>query len=313
MALIFMIVSPGCKTSRPLFRLLVVCLLAFIVPNVRADLSPKQARKLITRMPGFELTNGSVRIKSISASSAQAAEVTAEVQTAFKLERDKQGSWRVAEIRTHPDQWEDLSLIAKALGSSVTSNECNAPDPSYKGDLATDPSVKHVRCLLGDLLGVEVPSDAVRIQEVEPFSVPLASQPSAVVIAWIRVDARLLHGSKGWRVEELRTGKLEWVKLEPLIAALNEEKQRKARTDLESIARALELFRGEHGFYVVSDKHSVAVDHLSPRFLPQIIRVDPWHQPYKYDGQRDHFTLRSSGPDGKDNTADDIRIAGPSR
>jgi hypothetical protein len=314
MALIFMILSHASKISRPLlFRLLVVCLLAFIVPNVRADLSPKQARKLITRMPGFELTNGSVRIKSISASSAQAAEVTAEIKTAFKFEMDKQGSWRVAEIRTHPDLWEDLTLVAKALGSSVNANECNAPDPPHRDALATDPSVKRARCLLGDLLGVEVPSDAVRIQEVAPFSIPLVSQPSAVVTAWIRVDARVLHDSKGWRVEELRTGKLEWVKLELLIASLNEEKQRRARTDLESIARALEAFRGERGYYVVSDKHPVAVDHLSPRFLPQIIRVDPWHQPYKYDGQRDHFTLRSSGPDGKDNTADDIRIAGPSR
>ena len=264
-------------------------------------------------MPGFELTNDSVRIKSISATSAAAAEVTAEIRTVFKFEKDKQGSWRVAEIRTRPDQWEDLTLVANALGSSVTANECNAPDPPFRGALATDPSVKRARCLLGGLLGVEVPSDAVRIQEVAPLPIPLASQPSAVVIAWIRVDARLLNGSKGWEVEELRTGKREWVKLEPLIASLNEEKQRKARTELESIAKALELFRGERGFYVVSDKHSVVIDHLNPRYLPQIIRVDPWHQPYKYDGQRDHFTLRSSGPDGKDNTADDIKLASPSR
>ena len=280
MLLIFMISSPGSKTPRPLlFSLLVVCFLTFIVPNVRADLSPKQALKLITRMPGFELTNGSVRIKTISATSSQAAEVTAEIRTVFKFEKDKLGSWRVAEIRTRPDQWEDLTLVAKALGSSVVANECNAPDPPFRGAFAIDPSMKRARCLLGDLLGVEVPSDALRIQEVAPLTIPLAPQPSAVVIAWIRVDARLLNGSKGWEVGELRTGKRDWVKLKPLIASLNKEKQQKARRDLESIARALELFRGERGFYVVSDKQSVAVDQLNPRYLPQIIRVDPWHQP----------------------------------
>lgn len=314
MVLITMSSSQGWKTPRPLlFRLLVLCCLAATVPNVRADLTPKQARKLVTRMPGFELTNSSVRIKSISATSASAAEVIAEIRVVFKLEKDQQGSWRVSEIRPRPDQWEDLNLVGKALGRGVATNECNVPDPPFKGALAIDPSVKRARCLLGGLLGVEVLSDAVRIQEVAPLAIPLAPQPSATIVAWIRVNARLLNSGKGWQVEELRAGKREWVKLEPLVAALNEVKQQKARADLESIAKALELFRGERGFYVVSEKHSVVVDHLNPRYLSGIIRVDPWHQPYKYDGKRDHFTLRSSGPDGKDNTGDDIKLASPSR
>lgn len=314
MVLISMISSQGWKIPRSLlFCVLVSCLLAFIVPNVKADLSPKQARKLITRMPGFELTKSSVRIKSISTNNAAGTEVTAEIRAVFKFEKDKQGSWRVAEIRTRPDQWEDLTLVASALESPGAKNECNAPDPPFRGALAIDPSMKRARCLLGALLGLEVPSDAVRIQDVAPLPIPLAPQPSAVVIAWIRVDARILNGSKGWEVGELRTGKREWVKLGPLVASLNEQKQRKARTELESIAKALELFRGERGFYVVSEKHSEVIDHLNPRYLDRIIRVDPWHQPYKYEGQRDHFTLRSSGPDGKDNTADDIKLASPLR
>lgn len=314
MGLASMISSQVSKIPRALlFRLLLFCLFALMVPTVRADLTPKQARKLITRMPGFELTNGSVRIKSVSAASPVGAEVTAEIRTVFKFEKDKQGNWRVAEIRTRPDQWEDLTLIANALGSPGATNECNVPDPPFKGALAIDPSWKRARCLLGALLGIEVPSDAIRIQEVAPLTIPLASRPSALVIAWIRVDARLLNGGKGWAVAELRTGKREWVKLEPLLAALNEVKQQKARTELESIAKALELFHVERGFYVVSEEHSVVIDHLNPRYLSQIIRFDPWHQPYKYDGQRDHFTLRSRGPDGKDNTADDIKLASPAR
>jgi len=260
-------------------------------------------------MPGFELTSGAVRIKSISATSANATEVTAEIRTVFKFEKDKQLGWRVAEIRTRPGQWENLTLVAKALGTSIATSACDAPDPPFKGVLAVDPSLKRVRCLLGALLGVEVPSDAVRIQEVAPLAVPLAPQPSATVVAWIRVNARLKNGSKGWQVEEVRTGNREWVKLEPLIASLNAEKQQKARTDLEAMAKALELFRGERGFYVVSDKHSVAIDYLNPRYLSKIIRVDPWHQPYKYEGQRDHFILISSGPDGKENTLDDIVLS----
>jgi hypothetical protein len=307
------IFSYGWKTPRLLWlRILVVCLLAFIVPIARADLSVKQARKLITRMPGFELTNSAVRIKSVSTTGASAAEVTAEIRTVFKFEKDKQGGWRVAQVRARPDQWEDIALVARALGSSVAVADCNALDPPLKNALAVDPSVKRARCLLGSLLSVQVPSDAVRIQEVAPLAIPLASQPSALVVAWIRVDARLLNRGKGWEVGELRTGTADWVKLDSLIAAVNEAKQQQARAELDSIAKALESFRVERGFYVVSEKHSVAIDHLNPRYLAQIIRVDPWHQPYKYDGQRDHFTLRSIGPDGKDNTADDITLSSTS-
>lgn len=296
-----------------LFPLLACCVVAFTSTSARADLTPKQARKAITRIPGFEIKSGAVRVKSISASSASAAEMTAEIKTVFKFEMDKQGRWRVAEIRTGQDRWEEIDLIADALKTQLSGGECNAPDPPSRGRVAIDPSVKRARCLLGSLLGVETPSDAVRIQEVDPMPIPLASQPSATVVALVRVDARLLNDKAGWRVSELRTGNRDWVLLERLVAAVNEEKQKKARAELALIAKALEEFRKERGSYVVSDSQAAAIDHLSPRYLAQVIRVDPWHQPYKYQGERDHFTLRSAGPDGKADTPDDIELASPSR
>jgi type II secretion system (T2SS) protein G len=290
------------------FGLLALCILAFSASNVRADLSQKQARKSITRMAGFELTGSSVRVKTISTPSPNSAEVLAEIKMIFKFEKDQRGNWHVAEIRTAQDRWEEINAIANALKTQVATNECNAPDPPFRNTTSTDPSTKRARCLIGNLLGVEVPSDAVRIQEVAPFVVPMASQPSATVVAWVRVDVRLANDKNGWHVTEVRTGKREWVALEPLVAAVNEEKQKKARRELESIAKALERFRSEHGFYVISDKQAVVVDHLNPRYLSRVIRLDPWHQPYQYQGERDHFTLRSIGPDRRENTPDDIII-----
>jgi hypothetical protein len=55
----------------------------------------------------------------------------------------------------------------------------------------------------------------------------------------------------------------------------------------------------------------VLIDHLSPRYLARVIRVDPWHRPYQYEGQPDRYSLRSLGPDGKPNTQDDIVVSGP--
>jgi hypothetical protein len=290
------------------FPLLACCVLTFAAANVRADLTPRQARKALTRMAGFGLTNDSVRVKNISTTNAAAAEVSAEIRTVLKYAQDKQGRWRAVEIRTGQDRWEEIDLIAAALKTQVSRAECTAPDPPSRGSLPIDPSVKRARCLLGSLLGVETPSDAVRIQEVDPMPIPLASQASATVVAWVKVDARLVNEKTGWQVAELRTGNRDWVKLEPLIAAVNDEKQKKAQAELELMAKALEKFHQDRGYYVISDSHAVAIDHLSPRYLTQVIRLDPWHQPYKYQGERDHFTLRSAGPDGKADTADDIFV-----
>lgn len=291
-----------------IFALMVCCVL-FIAGDVFAQPSSKQARKALTRMAGFELTSGAVRVKAITPGTP--AEIKADIRNVFKFEQDERGQWRIAEIRTAQDRWESVDILAEAAPVSLVTNECNAPDPPFKGSAAIDPSVKRARCLVGALTGIDVPSDAVRIQEVDPMPLPLASRASAVVVAWIRVTARLVNEGKGWQVSELRTGNRDWIKLQPLVEALNEKKAAQARSDMETMAQALERYRQERGFYVISDSQAVLIDHLNPRYLSKIIRVDPWNQPYKYDGRRDRFTLHSSGPDGKDLTADDIQLSGP--
>lgn len=291
-----------------LFRFTLFCLLAMAAADVRADLSPKQARQSLTRMPGFELTGGSVRVKSVTMSNAATAEATAEIKTVFRLQKNEQEQWIVAEIRTRPDRWEEIDFISRALNAPVAVGVCTAFDPPSKSSTVVLPTMKRARCLLGSLLGVAVPSDAIRIQEVSPLEIPLSTQPSAVVVAWLRVDARLVNGKKGWQVTELRTGANIWANLASIIAAINEMKDVRARTELAAVAKALESFRQDRGAYVVSDSQAVVIDNLNPRYLSQIIRVDPWHQPYKYQGDRDHFTLRSVGADGKENTADDILV-----
>ena len=294
------------KLKTSLFLPLLACaFVVFTAANVRAQLSTGQARKAFTQAPGFKLKNSSVRVTKVSAASKSAGEASAEIKSVFRLEQDKQGNWRVAEVRTGEDTWESVNFIANALNAKIDTGVCTSLDPPAKGKLATDPSVKRARCLLASLLGVDLPSDAIRIQEVSPAPIPLAQQASATVVAWVRVDARLVK-DKAWRVTELRTGNHDWAAVDSVIADVNQQKRDRAAAELELMAQALQRFRKERGFYIVSDSQAVAIDHLSPRYLAQVIRVDPWHRPYKYQGDRDHFTLRSAGPDGKADTPDDV-------
>ena len=80
---------------------------------------------------------------------------------------------------------------------------------------------------------------------------------------------------------------------------------------MREVSAALEVVLRERGFYVVSGEYVTLVDHLSPKYLARVVRVDPWHRPYRYAGARDSYALASDGPDGKPATPDDVTLSGP--
>lgn len=162
---------------------------------------------------------------------------------------------------------------------------------------------KQARQIIARMAGIQLPSDAVRVKEVSMMN------NSAVVVAQVETAFRFVKDNDKWRVAEIRTGDRRWEDVETLVRALDAEKTSRVRAELETIATALESYRREHGFYVASKSEAALIDHLNPRYLARIIRLDPWHQPYEYEGTRDAFVLRSAGPDGKANTADDITVA----
>jgi len=169
---------------------------------------------------------------------------------------------------------------------------------------AGDLTPKEARRLIARMAGIQLPSDAVRIKDVSSLG------NSATVTAQVETAFRFDKGGDGkWRVAEIRTGDRRWENLEVLTKALNVEKSARARAELESIATALEAFRRERGSYIESKSQGALIDHLNPRFLKIIIRVDPWHQPYAYEGTRSSFVLRSAGPDEKQNTEDDVVVS----
>ncbi len=172
-----------------------------------------------------------------------------------------------------------------------------------RSEAAADLSTKEARRLIARVAGIELPSDAVRVKEVSALG------SSAVVVAQIETAFRFVKGDDDkWRVAEIRTGDNKWEDIEMIMRAVNAEKTERARAELETIATALEAFRRERGFYVAVETGSALIDHLNPRYLSRVIRTDPWHKPYLYEGARDRFALRSAGVDGKENTPDDVII-----
>lgn len=291
--------------------LFISTILALIVVNpvvARADLSTKQARTLITKAAGISLPSGAVRVGRIEMRSSEAAETTADIDLPFRLTQKPSG-WRLSELRIGPDRWEEIAVIARAVGVQPPVGSCDRAEQFPR--VTSGISLKRARCLVAELFGVELPSDDVRIKSLSGFGVPLASEESAIVVAQVRLGVRFARAGKGWHVSEIKSGRREWSSIGNISDAVASVKKSKATEDMKALADALEVFRRERGSFVVTDQHPALIDHLSPRYLTQVIRLDPWHNPYQYQGERAQFTLRSAGPDGKLNTGDDIVLSRP--
>lgn len=313
--------------------------------KVKGALREKDARRAISTMNGVELPTSAVSVKSISSTSTS-AEVLAGVKTAFRFRRSgegKEAKWVASEVRTGERRWEDLALLIRVLDAGanpslvsdletlaarleaqqLSRQKSEQRDPSQDSSEATakggreksnDESQEARKGEDENRRSTgqhdEKPAAEGELRQgailVKSFS---ALHSSATVEAEIEAGFRLAKetGNK-WRVVEIRIGESEWRNVDSLVASVNAEKNLRARAEMGILGTALESFRRERGAYVVADDHTVLVDYLSPRHLPRIIRIDPWHRPYRYAGTRDHYTLRSDGADGKENTADDVTL-----
>jgi hypothetical protein len=110
--------TKGVAVSRVRIFILAVFALALCVAGIThaaGGLSPKEARTLIAHFAGINLPSDAVRIKEISPMGSSAV-VVAQVETAFRLSKEGD-KWRVTEIRTGDNRWEDVDTLVKALNA----------------------------------------------------------------------------------------------------------------------------------------------------------------------------------------------------
>ncbi|HZM86026.1 MAG TPA: type II secretion system protein GspG [Blastocatellia bacterium] len=129
----------------------------------------------------------------------------------------------------------------------------------------------------------------------------------AIVEAQFEAAFRFTTDKEGkWQAIEVRAGDRKWESIELIQTALRKEKALRTSADLRTIATALESYRRESGSYVKADNGSALIDHLAPRYLNSIIRLDAWSNELSYKGSATAYRLISLGADGKADTDDDI-------
>jgi hypothetical protein len=310
-------------------------------------LSVKEARGVIAATQGFKLKTGAVKVKEVSPAGASPVVVLAEVKTAFRLawvedERAaqtngifKQKRWRAEEFRTGDREWDEFDILAEALGaerlaetraaleelvtefeaqlgkrkeideaeSAVKRDASKSDDSKSKSDDGKSKGKDKDK-------GKDKKKTSAKPLTRGPLTIESLSGMGSSVVAEVVVTAtfRLSKDERGkWRVAEVEVGDAASGSLDALWQTVNAQKTARVRADLAPVRDALEAYRRERGFYVVAEDLAVLMDHLSPRFIKRIVRIDPWHNPYRYTGTTDAYTLGSDGPDGKAGTTDDVK------
>jgi hypothetical protein len=290
------------------FAFLLLAVPASAQKRPKPALKQSEARRVIAATPGFALRTGAVKVLEIGPAGSEPVSVSAEVTEALRLvwvEDEsapqtggvfKQKRWRAVEFRTGDRAWEEFDSLADAAGAERVEAARRAVE-----ELVTEFDAR-VR---------ESKGKAVEPITRGPLRINQLSAMGSTAVAEVVVAAtfRLSKDARGRRlVSEVVFGDEVLSGLDSIRQSVNARKATLARTDLSTLRDALEAFRSERGFYVVAKDSVVLLDHLSPRYLKHVIRIDPWHNPYRYEGTDTFYTLASDGPDGKPNTSDDVTL-----
>lgn len=156
------------------------------------------------------------------------------------------------------------------------------------------------------LANADLPEDSVEIVDVQETG------DHAVAEVEIRTAFKLRKVDERWVLEEVRLGDRRWEKVSRVLEALNLERQKETRLLLEQLTDGIAEYMALNGEVPQSENFRDLVDVLNPQFVPRVIRLDAWWNPFVYSASgTGAFELRSAGVDGILGTEDDLVITEP--
>ena len=190
-----------------------------------------------------------------------------------------------------------LAVIAIAITLSVSFAAFGpAPGVNQLGS-------REAREKIAGTLGLEK-SDKVHIKYLSD-----TIRGNAIVEATIETAFHFTTDKSGdWTVSEIRTREGVWESIELIQTAVKKEKALRTTADLRFFAIAIDAYKREHGTYITAKTCRELCDILVPRYMKNVIILDPWSREFQYQGSPEKYRLFSVGADGKRDTDDDIII-----
>lgn len=162
---------------------------------------------------------------------------------------------------------------------------------------------RQTRDQLRTLGGAELDAEAVEVTNAR------ASGGRATAEVTIRTAVTLRRQGNQWVLDEIRLGDRRWEKVDRIVQAMEQARSEETRRQMDKILAGIAGYRSVHGRLPKLDDFVELIDLLNPEFLDEVIRLDGWQNPFRFELEDDGtLELRSDGPDGKRGTDDDLVI-----
>jgi hypothetical protein len=148
--------------------------------------------------------------------------------------------------------------------------------------------------------------DSIQIQRIVSQTDKDAIAETTVAMAF---EFKRDKSSDSWHIAAVRMGDRDWVGVDEIVAAVNENRRRSTMESLQKLATGIATFRERTGASPNASEIVGLTNILHPTYMSDLIRLDAWGHPIHYEVQGSRFRLTSDGADGIHGTADDILLA----
>jgi type II secretion system (T2SS) protein G len=148
--------------------------------------------------------------------------------------------------------------------------------------------------------------DAIEVRRIVSQSDTTAIAESTVTLAF---QFERTNSNADWHIEAVRLGDRDWIKLDELLAAVNEGRRRTTVQVMQQLAEGIEKYRSANGTLPAARDIVALTDALYPGYMKTLVREDGWGNPITFETMGNAgFRLVSRGADGRRGTPDDVVI-----
>ena len=148
--------------------------------------------------------------------------------------------------------------------------------------------------------------DSIHIQRIVSQTDKDAIAETSVAMAF---EFQRSKSSDPWHIAAVRMGDRDWVDVAEIITAVNESRKRTTLESFQKLALGIETYRQRNGTSPNATDIVGLTNILHPTYMTDLVRLDAWGRPIRYEVTGTSFRLLSDGADGVRGTPDDLQLA----